>query len=717
MRAVSSLCGWGLGLSLAAMLAAGPGCRREQSAVTGPEAGALPATQPKPEKRRGEAAVVAVAVASSPVQLLPDTTVAVVQWGGIRALLGVVDIDAIISKYRSYYDQAAQAVVAGAGFNLLDPGQWREIGVDPEGPMGAAVLDARSETYAGYFTISDREKFLGFLARVGGSRRMMPVLEDRGLVLKFNPDDSSALVLRDGFGFFVATGREGLAPYDFARLLAMIDPARGLTATPRYQRAVAGGEPGRTLTAYVDLWGFFQAEQAAREAQRSDPGVSWAEEELRRAIDSGASAEEQDRLRQQADEQRRSEQQWAERRQREELQWQRWLGPVEPLVFEFTADLRGVTGKIRAKMPETAPLRAILRNAPLPSPLFAALGERPTVLFGGSVDVAAALGYFEDLLRTSGDDPEKAYAELRAQTRIDFKGEVLPLLGGSWGFALTVSDAGLRGEAKREEWQGFALAVAVKDGAGAQALLDRAVLKLAKAMAAPLGRDAKSGAHSLALPGYRTVYAAVVAGQLMVTTDAGVIRRVATGTAGPRQLDAAVVPVLTAREVAAQGLLDVVLPALMFRSSSYDGASVSMVNQPYGQFPGVDSQQIDKVPLSRAYKVKQREWEALNGKITKEEQAQQRKQMVALVALSECVGALAGNLREQPDGLELTGGQYFGKGGLTRAVDLGVEYFAAQRGMERTWELYSERSAVEEELRRIRVSDVATALQLPTPVQ
>jgi hypothetical protein len=82
------------------------------------------------------------------------------------------------------------------------------------------------------------------------------------------------------------------------------------------------------------------------------------------------------------------------------------------------------------------------------------------------------------------------------------------------------------------QWQGFALAVAVKDGAGAQALLDRAALKLAKAMAAPLGRDAKSGAHSLALPGYRTVYAAVAAGQLVVTTDAGVIRRVATGTAG-----------------------------------------------------------------------------------------------------------------------------------------------------------------------------------------
>mgnify|MGYP000420347214 CR=1 FL=1 len=55
--------------------------------------------------------------------------------------------------------------------------------------------------------------------------------------------------------------------------------------------------------------------------------------------------------------------------------------------------------------------------------------------------------------------------------------------------------------------------------------------------------------------------------------------------------------------------------------------------------------------------------------------------------------------------------------GLTRALDLAVEYFTTQRGMERTYELYSERSAVEEELRKIRVIDVATALHLPTPVQ
>jgi len=181
-------------------------------------------------------------------------------------------------------------------------------------------------------------------------------------------------------------------------------------------------------------------------------------------------------------------------------------------------------------------------------------------------------------------------------------------------------------------------------------------------------------------------------------------------------LDAAVVPVMTARDVAVQGLVDVILPTFMVSAASFDASEYALA-QPYGQFPEVEQAKIDRVPQSRAYKAKLRDWEAIGAKILREDLARQRRQMQVVVALSECVGVMAGNLREQSDGLELAGGQYFGKGGLTRAIDLGVEYFTAQRGMERTYELYSERSALEEDLRRIRVSDVAAALHQPTPVQ
>jgi len=664
--------------------------------------------------RPSDTASQAVAAASSPWQLLPDTTVAAGSVAGVGAVLAVVDVAALISKYRSNYDQIAGLVSGSTGFNLLDPAQWREVGVDPDGMMGAAMLDMRSETFVGFITLSDPGKFRGFLDKLGGARTLRPVIEDRGLVLKWEVDSSSALVLRDGFAFLVASDRPNEAPYDFARLIATIDPARGLTATPRYQRAMASPEPPRPLTGYVDLWAIVQAEQVAREARQRDVEPSWAEQELERAVQSGAPAEEQARLRQQVDEQRGWDRRQQERREREYELLKRWLGPVEPIVFEFTASRAGVEGKIRAKMPETAPLRAVLRNAATPSPVLAALGERAVMQLGGSVDVAEAIASFEAVARASGEDPEKIYNELRSASKVDFKAEVAPLLAGTAGFALTVSDALLRGEPRGESKDlGFALAVAVKDVPAAQALVAKAVQQVP----VKAGKDPKTGAHTLVIPGYRTVYATVTAGQVVVTTDPGVIRRLSAGSPASHGLPAAVVPVMTARDAGFQGMFDVVLPMFLLgvRSSSFDMGKPSF--QPDGVFPGVDVQKIDGVPRSRAFKSKLRAWEAVHSKIVKEEQTEERRRTRMMVTLADCLGVMAGNLREQPDGLVLTGGQFFGKGGLTRAFDLGVEQFSGTRGADRTWELYSQRSALEEELRRIRIIDVATALRLPMPLQ
>ena len=383
-------------------------------------------------------------------------------------------------------------------------------------------------------------------------------------------------------------------------------------------------------------------------------------------------------------------------------------------MFEFTGSKTGLVGEIRAKMPEAAPLRGVLRNAPAPSPMVAALGERAVMMLGGSVDVGAALAAIEELARANGDDPAALYSKFSDATKVDFKAEVAPLLAGTGGVALTVSDALMRGELGRDYQDvGFAVALAVNDVPAAQALVD----KLVRRVHAPLSRDAKTGAHALAMPGYRKVFVAVAAGEIVVTTDSGVISRMIAARPGPpRGLPAEVVPVLTARDVAAQGLLDVVLPGLLvFSRTSFDAGSAP--TEPYGLFPDVAPDKLDRVPRSRRYKARLREWTALQAKIRKEEQAQEQRQLKAIVALAGCVGVMAAHLREQPDGLELTGGQFFGKGGLTEAITLAVDYAGATRGSERTWELYGQRSALEEDLRKIRVDDVAAALHVPVPPQ
>jgi len=126
------------------------------SAATGVRAGASAAT-----------GVRAVAVATAPVQLLPDTTAVVLSIAGIGALLAVVDVDALVAKFRPIYEQGATLLTGTFGVNLLDPAQWSMIGVDPRGPMGAALVDVRASTFVAYATISDPARLRGFIDLLG----------------------------------------------------------------------------------------------------------------------------------------------------------------------------------------------------------------------------------------------------------------------------------------------------------------------------------------------------------------------------------------------------------------------------------------------------------------------------------------------------------------------------------------------------------------------
>ena len=700
-------------VGVVAMATAVVGCRpRAQTFdVTTPAVASTPA--PAKTGRRGPVASPAVTAATSPVQLLPDTTRVVFTAAGLQALLGMVDIDAIVGKYRSQYDQAAAELVRTMGVNLLDPAQWTAVGLDASGPMGVALAEMRSETIVAYVTLSDRDKFRALLDKLSKGT-LVPVLEDRGLVLKSNPDDDSAIVLRDRYAFYVSQSRPARATYDHARSLATIDPARSLTATPRYQQAMISDEPARPLTAYVDAWGLIEDEYS-QSAQVQDREPSWAEMELERAQTSGAPQDELERLRRQVDDDRRWEEQ---RRQKRITQYDvisRWFRDVGPIVFEFTADKAGVTGRVRSRMPETSIWRTAVRNTATPSPVLMALAERPVMLIGGSLDVVAAKALLDDLMRSSGADPAKEYAEFKAETSVDFERDLVPLLTGTGGFAMTVSEALLRGDYKKSEQEmGFAAALGVNSPQRAQALVDAAVQRVPRAK---LGRERKTGAHTLEIADYRVVYVAVVAGQIVVTTDLGVIQRLSTGAQGSlaKVLASAAVPLVTARDTAGQGMFDLFYPVFMFfgRRSS---APAMRPEEPYSLFPEVPRARIDKVARSRAYKAKLREWESTDAKIRREEEAEEKRQTKVVTAVADAIGVQAWHLREQPDGLTLTGGHYFGKGGLTRAIDSVAEYVGQGRRSEKLWEMYSARSTLEGELRRIRVGEVALALGVPTPL-
>lgn len=696
-----------LGSAVLATLLVAASCRPKPETAT-----ASPTTSaPAAKTTRKPARPPALTPAQAPIDLLPEKTGVVMSAASVRHLLRVVDVAALIGTYRPYYEQAGAYFEQSFGHNLLDPARWPEIGVDPDRPIGAALLDAGSATTCYFISLTDPGRFRDFIdrlgAKLGGS--LETVYEDRGIVLAHESGARNQLVLRDDFAFVVNVGNPSLAPYDFARELASVDPARGLTASARWQQALGPAEP-RDLLAFIDVGGMLRAEAEAARRRDEQVATSWAEQELQRLREHGGTAEEIARWEQVAAEQRASERQVRESRRREQELWNRVLGPLGPIVIGLSLGPEAIAGTARARVPETALLRRVVTAGAGPPLAITAASERVLFGAGGKLDVSEGIAGFDALLRAVGKSADELFAQLQRNVGGDPKA-ALALLDGAVSFALTTTDvaAMARGGGKAEP--GFNLALGFKDAVTAAALV---TVTMAKLPSSPLGaaglkvKRGKSRGHVVTAPGWRDVHVTLVGATLTISTDPKFAQKVERGATWEPRL-AQVGPVVTAPGAAATLLLDHALLLGMFMARGhYEGERyLPSQNQPHWRFPSLTPEVIDKVPQSAAYKSRLKEWLRLDAKIERVEKVQERRRLEGALAAADSLGALALQLRETPDGLSAEGGQYFGPGGLARTIERFIE---GMSGGETDYSSYEERGRVEQELMEIRVRDIERSL-------
>ena len=357
-----------------------------------------------------------------------------------------------------------------------------------------------------------------------------------------------------------------------------------------------------------------------------------------------------------------------------------------------------------------ARLRSMLVAEGVDAPPLAitAAGERVVLGAAASVDVAEALLAVDAALKADGESLEKLFAEIKSKLTIDPRA-ALGALDGTGSFALTLKDPLALASDRGSQSLGLHVALGLKAPAEAQALVDVAALKLPPV--ARVKRNAKTRGFSLPVPDWRELHVAVVGKTLAVTTDPEFLRRVERGAAGAldKVLPTPTVPVVTTRDAVGVFFMDYLMPMGMLASRRSEYAYDPSTNQPYWRFPEVAHEKIDKVPHSPAYKAKLKEWRALDAKARKAEEARERAQTKVLLAVAGSIGALAVDLRETGDGLLLEGGQFFGPGGLARAIELAIDA-TGMKDNEPIWELYDKRSKAEQELQEVRARDVEKAL-------
>ena len=82
------------------------------------------------------------------------------------------------------------------GWDLSDPAAYRDVGIDPAGRMGAALISARAEVGAFFFTLSDEGKFIEMVRSKAGQRQITLTTKEYGPSTLLASDKELSIVVR-----------------------------------------------------------------------------------------------------------------------------------------------------------------------------------------------------------------------------------------------------------------------------------------------------------------------------------------------------------------------------------------------------------------------------------------------------------------------------------------------------------------------------------------
>jgi hypothetical protein len=631
----------------------------------------------------------------TPAALLPATTVLMVSAASPNRIAQALERERLLDAFGAQAKMAVGFLSGQLGFDPFDPAAYPALGIDADGPIGFAVIDASAGAFALFGTVTDVAKLKAAARDMAGRQRVELTEQVFGsATLMRDPKDArgQGLVIRDKVAAFVIVGRE--APVDYAERMAKQPVADSLARSRGYRRAMGSYDTGDLLI-FADAAAV--VEQAAS-AQDRKASTSWAADELAAAKEREAPAEEIERLQAQAAEIEASEARW--RRQDEaagRLASMVALG-VEGTAWRLSAKSSGVFLEGRVALGPDAFLRSAVRNTAGRSLFATSLSGEPAFVLEGAVDPAAAQQIVELLLEAEGSSWLEVSNDLQKEAELSLDNDIWPLWVGDGGIAITFDeplDFARPEEAAKKI--GLAIRARVKDPAAAAALLEKL-----DASSTDLGRRMSKDAdgYVLDIPDYRKLHVELAGDHLLLATDKQLGVRLSHGSRGlmGRQTDppeawaAMMMPDragIFAFDVRAMGWL-------MIGRMGAESMSASISD--------------DDVPMSRAAKAKLKEIEALDAKIAKASDERARAEFEQISTMLNPFGITVVTAAMDDRGIDIVGGQLTRDANVSQLLESMVGL--AVNGMEprggnddKVFKLFEDRRKLQDEFEALRQAD------------
>ena len=462
------------------------------AAVKTPDASQAPADVAKPAPEAAPPSGPPLLKSVEALRYLPAETLFVMTGEGGEALMlrfGRQKLEEQ-TRFNAAFDKLTRGVERLFGYDLLDPQRLREMGVDTEKPFGVAWLSLEDMTFASFVALKDAAAFeeaLEALAEKAGWGTLERKTEGDALILSAPQAKDGArvsVVLRGGRAFVLLNDNEALR---FSHEIAGVTPEKSLGLVPSFAAAADAFEVGRHTAGVVHMAAL------RRQLQTLHSTPVGPKEVLLDALAQGVS--------------------------------------VVLIGADIEQQMLRTTLQIHHE--EDAFIGHVLRNSAGRPLLRHELSHPPLLLLAGQVQPEGMLRFLELSASVMQIDLAMLTASFEQHAGLKLVDDLLPLLSGEAGFALTgelddmlesmTLDAALNA-------LDVALVLGLSDGAEMTTLLDR--LASPTAIMGLFFNKKEDGSFELPIPGWKRLKIKVVGEQLVLTTDDGLLAKVTAGEAG-----------------------------------------------------------------------------------------------------------------------------------------------------------------------------------------
>lgn len=603
------------GVALAAALG---GCKPspDSTTPTGPAASAKDATD---DPGHG------VETIASAIDLLPPETLVWIEATSPRRATEAIDVDAVRTAFPEEYDEVVRGLTDALGVDITDPDALSKVGIDPDGPIGLALLDPQTGSFVVTATLSDASAFRTAVLEIAERKRVELLPTDLGgAELLRDKYGKRAIVLRPPVVALVfAREAEDDGP-DYAKIVATIHPARSLGQSAPYRKAMGAFAGG-------DLRGFLDVSRLVDEAIEHDERTWGPTGEL------------------------------AARRKAGHELVRKLFGSLGTVGFR--GELRGgaliVEGQSTAG--NDAFLSRLVRNHDQPTALSWALSGRPLFVGGGAFEVDTLIDLVDTWARSEGTSYPELVSSTKSTTGVDVDTELRPLLTGVGGGAVTLEgEPGFAEDIQKRI--GISLQLEIGDPEQARAVLDRLAAKIDFGGKRPKKHPATKG-WVVEVPDYRPVYATVSGNHLVVTSDPGLPERLARGKAG--DIDRAMKSpgghgVLSLPNRAFGVAADTTLAGWLLLAGMQE--VVPMSEGPFRKAPPLDAK------TKKAVEARQKELTKVEKELHDVRAALQKETSRTIEKGIDALGVTALSIQENERGLAIQGGHFLRADGIGDAL-------------------------------------------------